>query len=85
MKKISVITANKNGGRFIDETILSIKNHGIQPKEFFHNKKPWYYKMNTFGYNFRISDINCSLGSSQLLKLNRFVNKVFLIIGSSCP
>ena len=60
-------------------------DNGQIKKEFFHNKKPWYYKMNTFGYNFRISDINCSLGSSQLLKLNRFVNKVFLIIGSSCP
>jgi len=59
----------------IYKKILSIKNHGIQPKEFFHNKKPWYYKMNTFGYNFRMSDINCSLGSSQLLKLDKFINK----------
>ena len=28
-----------------------------------------------FGYNFRLSDINCALGSSQLLKLDKFVSK----------
>ena len=55
--------------------ILSLKNHGIQPKKFFINKKPWLYKMVMFGYNFRLSDINCALGSSQLLKLDKFVSK----------
>ena len=27
------------------------------------------------GYNFRLSDINCSLGLSQLKKLNKFIKK----------
>ena len=35
--------------------------------------EPWYYEMHELGYNFRISDIQCALGISQLNKLNNFV------------
>ena len=34
---------------------------------------PWYYELTAPGFNFRISDINCALGVSQLKKLPRFV------------
>ncbi len=33
---------------------------------------PWYYEMPEIGFNYRISDINCALGLSQLRKLDRF-------------
>lgn len=33
---------------------------------------PWYYEMQELGYNYRISDINCALGFSQLEKLEKF-------------
>ena len=32
-------------------------------------KLPWYYEMNNFGFNYRLSDINCALGISQISKL----------------
>lgn len=32
-----------------------------------------YYEMQSLGYNYRLSDINCALGLSQLGKLDRFV------------
>ena len=32
----------------------------------------WYYEMQELGYNYRISDINCALGSSQLTRLEEF-------------
>lgn len=32
----------------------------------------WYYEMHDLGYNYRVSDINCALGLSQLKKLNAF-------------
>ena len=35
----------------------------------------WTYKMNSLGYNYRMSDIQCALGTSQLKKLERFVAK----------
>ncbi|MBC7419435.1 MAG: UDP-4-amino-4,6-dideoxy-N-acetyl-beta-L-altrosamine transaminase [Bdellovibrio sp.] len=39
------------------------------------NDGPWYYEMQTLGYNYRITDFQCALGSSQLAKLDRFNEK----------
>jgi dTDP-4-amino-4,6-dideoxygalactose transaminase len=36
---------------------------------------PWYYEMQEVGFNYRISDINCALGLSQLRKLEYFVDR----------
>lgn len=33
---------------------------------------PWYHEMQELGYNFRMPDILCALGRSQLAKLDRF-------------
>lgn len=33
---------------------------------------PWYYEMHEIGWNYRMPDILCALGSSQLRKLARF-------------
>jgi UDP-4-amino-4,6-dideoxy-N-acetyl-beta-L-altrosamine transaminase len=35
----------------------------------------WYYEMQELGYNYRITDIQCSLGLSQLRKLDRFIDR----------
>lgn len=34
---------------------------------------PWAYEMQTLGYNYRITDIQCALGRSQLRKLPEFI------------
>ena len=36
---------------------------------------PWYYEMQQLGYNYRITDIQCALGRSQLKKLPRFITR----------
>ena len=36
---------------------------------------PWYYEMAAPGLNYRVPDILCALGISQLAKLNRFVTR----------
>jgi UDP-4-amino-4,6-dideoxy-N-acetyl-beta-L-altrosamine transaminase len=36
---------------------------------------PWYYEMPELGWNYRLPDINCALGLSQLGKLDRFVEE----------
>ena len=38
-------------------------------------KKHWVYNVNELGLNFRLSDIQCALGISQLNKLKVFINK----------
>lgn len=37
--------------------------------------KPWYYEQNWLGFNYRITDIQCALGLSQLNKLPRFIQR----------
>lgn len=38
-------------------------------------RNPWYHEMQRLGYNYRLSDIHSALGASQLVKLDRFVEK----------
>lgn len=38
-------------------------------------QNPWYYEMQTLGYNYRLSDFQCALGRSQLRKLARYVER----------
>jgi perosamine synthetase len=35
----------------------------------------WYYEMQEIGFNYRITDIQCALGLSQLKKIDRFVDR----------
>ena len=35
----------------------------------------WNYKMDILGYNFRLPDINCAIGISQIKKLKKFIKK----------
>lgn len=36
---------------------------------------PWYYEMQALGFNYRITDIQCALGNSQLAKLPAFIKR----------
>jgi UDP-4-amino-4,6-dideoxy-N-acetyl-beta-L-altrosamine transaminase len=49
----------------------------INKSEALENGKlnPWYYEMQTLGYNYRITDIQCALAISQLMKLEQFVDR----------
>ena len=39
------------------------------------NHGPWYYEMQFLGYNYRMTDIQAALGSSQMEKLDMFIAK----------
>ncbi|MBF0353728.1 MAG: UDP-4-amino-4,6-dideoxy-N-acetyl-beta-L-altrosamine transaminase [Alphaproteobacteria bacterium] len=38
-------------------------------------KAGWYYEMQALGYNYRITDMQCALGASQLTKLDQFLKR----------
>lgn len=48
--------------------------HGITREESLltHNEGPWYYEQLELGYNYRITDIQCALGISQMKRLDQF-------------
>lgn len=54
------------------ERCRSLRSHGMvknRPDE------PWYYEMAELGFNYRITDIQCALGVSQLKKLDGFIER----------
>jgi len=63
------ITTNS---RDIYEKLLVLRNHGMVKT---HDMKPWEYEMRELGFNYRITDLQCALGLSQLQKLSTFVTK----------
>ena len=50
----------------------SLRGHGIHrdPSLLTRQDGPWYYEMHELGFNYRISDIQCALGLSQLARLD---------------
>jgi UDP-4-amino-4,6-dideoxy-N-acetyl-beta-L-altrosamine transaminase len=69
----AVLTNNSD----LDEKIRRLRTHGMTKDENIleENDGPWYYEMHEVGYNYRITDFQCALGSSQLKKLNNFVER----------
>lgn len=51
-----------------------LRNHAMtkDPSELTRDEGPWYYEMHRLSYNYRITDLQCALGSSQLDKLEAF-------------
>ena len=69
----TIITNNKE----LDEKIKILRTHGITKDEKYLEKTdgPWYYEMHMLGFNYRITDFQCALGTSQLRKLDMFVKR----------
>ena len=65
-----VVTENKEYA----ERMRLFRNHGISTDFREREKKGlWQYEMIDLGFNYRISDIQCALGTSQLRKLPVFL------------
>jgi dTDP-4-amino-4,6-dideoxygalactose transaminase len=47
--------------------------HASGPKSQVSEFGPWYYEMQDLGYNYRLTDIQCALGRSQLKRLPQFI------------
>jgi perosamine synthetase len=57
------------------DRLRAFKTHGIvreglRPEPW---EGSWYYEMRALGFNYRITDIQCALGRSQLTRLDRWV------------
>jgi len=72
----------------LSKKLRMFRSHGItsEPEEFFSKElafssynsqltNPWYYEQQVLGYNYRITNIQCALGLSQLKKLKMFCKR----------
>jgi perosamine synthetase len=75
------ITTAEGGMITTDDSTLAQKmrtfrNHGITSDH--HSREAlgsWFYEMVALGYNYRLTDLQCALGISQLKKLSSWVNR----------
>ncbi len=70
---VKSITTGEGGMVLTDDReyysrLLRFRNHNIE-----RGSDPWLYNVDSAGYNYRLSDVQCALGLSQLRKLDTFI------------
>lgn len=74
------ITSGEGGALLTDDSELAararrLRTHGINYEPDPPGAQPWYYEMQSLGYNGRITDIQAALGRSQLERLDEYLEK----------
>lgn len=75
------ITTGEGGMITTDDLILAermrlFRNHGIATDHHQRDAQAsWFYEMVDLGYNYRITDFQCALGISQLIKLPKWIER----------
>lgn len=69
-----IITTNNET---LYKRLLLFRTHGItREKELMtYCEGDWYYQQLELGFNYRITDLQCALGISQMNKLNQFIKR----------
>lgn len=59
------------------EKLLNFRSHGIVKAcaKLYEYHGLWYQEMQQLGFNYRLTDLQCALGISQLKKLEKFLNR----------
>ena len=78
----SILTTNN---KEVYKQLLRLRSHGVtKTDDRFRNKKEalssgkvnsWYYEMQQLGFNYRITDIQCTLGLSQMKRIDSFMKR----------
>lgn len=81
MHPVKAITTGEGGivatnNEEFTRRLRQFRNHGInldfRQRE---DKNSWYYEIEDIGYNYRLTDIQCALGLSQLKKLRGWIGR----------
>ena len=75
---IKPITTCEGGAVLTDsnryaERCLRFRDHGIDRPAQPDDDEPWVYRIRDLGFNYRLSDVHCALGLSQLDRLASFI------------
>jgi dTDP-4-amino-4,6-dideoxygalactose transaminase len=80
---VKIITTGEGGmvltrSKDLYDRLIRLRSHGItrQP-ELMHSEShgPWYYEQTDLGFNYRMTDVQAALGTSQMERLDAFVER----------
>lgn len=71
---------------WLAKKLKNLRNHGMErdPENFKcseiafdreGNSNPWYYEIQSLGYNYRLTDIACALGISQMQRMHEIAHR----------
>lgn len=80
---VKIVTTGEGGMALTNDEELAwrmalLRSHGITREAARMRQEadgPWYYEQVDLGYNYRMTDIQAALGTSQLSRLDRFVER----------
>ena len=67
----AVVTNNSE----LAEKAARLRSHGINRPYNDKDEMPWYYEQEDLGWNYRLTDLQASLGHSQIKRLNNFLSQ----------
>jgi UDP-4-amino-4,6-dideoxy-N-acetyl-beta-L-altrosamine transaminase len=80
---VKIVTSAEGGMALTNDGALAnhmarLRSHGItrDPAEMTHVPDgPWYYQQIELGFNYRMTDVQAALGSSQMRRIDQFVSR----------
>ena len=79
---VKTITTGEGGAittndKKLYKKLCMLRSHGItkEKEEWSGDGGPWYYEMQSLGFNYRMTDFQAALGISQMKKLDTLVEK----------
>lgn len=74
---VKTIAMGEGGAITTNDEVLAdkmqlLRSHAMEARP---DIGPWAYEMNDLGFNYRVSDIQCALGISQMKKLEKFIDR----------
>jgi UDP-4-amino-4,6-dideoxy-N-acetyl-beta-L-altrosamine transaminase len=69
-----IVTTNSEA---LYNKMMLFRTHGItrNPNALIENHGPWYYEQQSLGYNYRLTDVQSALGTSQMGKIDGFITR----------
>jgi UDP-4-amino-4,6-dideoxy-N-acetyl-beta-L-altrosamine transaminase len=86
---VKTMTTGEGGAIMLKDKALArrlraLRSHGLERNEALFTgseRGPWVYEMQALGFNYRLPDINCALGLSQLARLPHFISRRQRLVG----
>jgi len=78
---VKIITTGEGGALMcndaaLHEKVQRLRSHGItRDPALMGEQAPWYYQQLELGFNYRMTDVQCALGMSQLQRIDQFIER----------